>query len=33
MSTTGTGNAKGEMFGSVSNYVSHKAKIPIYLVK
>lgn len=33
MSTTGTGNPKGEMFGSVSNYVTHKAKVPIYLVK
>ena len=33
MSTTGTGGAKNEMFGSVSNYVAHKAKIPIYLVK
>ena len=33
MSTTGTGGAKNEMFGSVSNYVSHKAKIPIYLIK
>lgn len=33
MSTTGTGGAPDEMFGSVSNYVTHKAKIPIYLVK
>lgn len=33
MSTTGTGGAKDEMFGSVSNYVAHKAKVPIYLVK
>ena len=33
MSTTGTGGSKNEMFGSVSNYVAHKAKIPIYLVK
>ena len=33
MSTTGTGGANNEMFGSVSNYVTHKAKVPIYLVK
>ena len=33
MSTTGIGGSKDEMFGSVSNYVTHKAKIPIYLVK
>ena len=33
MSTTGTGSANGEMFGSVSNYVLHKSKIPVYLIK
>ena len=33
MSTTGTGSAKGDMFGSVSNYVLHKTKIPVYLIK
>ncbi len=33
MSTTGTGSTKGDILGSVSNYVVHKAKIPIYLVK
>lgn len=33
MSTTGAGSAKGEMLGSVSNYILHKSKIPVYLVK
>ena len=33
LSTTGTGGGKGEMLGSVSNYVVHKAKIPVYLVR
>ena len=33
MSTTGMGSANGEMLGSVSNYVLHKSKIPVYLVK
>lgn len=33
MSTTGTGSAISEIFGSVSNYVLHKSKIPVYLVK
>ncbi len=33
MSSTGTGSAKGDMFGSVSNYVLHKSKIPVYLIK
>jgi nucleotide-binding universal stress UspA family protein len=33
MSTTGTGSTKGDMLGSVSNYVVHKAKIPVYLIR
>ncbi len=33
MSTTGAGSAEGEMLGSVSNFVVHKSKIPIYLIK
>ena len=33
MSTTGAGSATGEMLGSVSNYVVHKSKIPIYLIR
>ena len=33
MSTTGTGSAKGDMLGSVSNYVLHKSHIPVYLIK
>ncbi|QLH09516.1 universal stress protein [Candidatus Nitrosotenuis sp. DW1] len=33
MSTTGAGSAEGEMLGSVSNYILHKSKIPVYLVK
>lgn len=33
MSTTGSGSATGEMLGSVSNYVLHKSKIPVYLIK
>lgn len=33
MSTTGAGSASGEMLGSVSNYIVHKSKIPVYLVK
>lgn len=33
MSTTGSGSAAGEMLGSVSNYVVHKSKIPVYLIK
>lgn len=33
MSSSGTGSAKGEMLGSVSNYVLHKSKIPVYLIK
>ena len=33
MSTTGSGAANGEMLGSVSNYVLHKSKIPVYLIK
>jgi len=33
LSTTGTGSAKGELLGSVSNYVVHKAKVPVYLVR
>ena len=33
MSTTGSGLATGEMLGSVSNYVLHKSKIPVYLIK
>ena len=33
MSTTGSGSAEGEMLGSVSNFVVHKSKIPVYLIK
>lgn len=33
MSTTGAGSATGEMLGSVSNYVIHKSKVPVYLIK
>jgi len=33
LSTTGTGATEKEMLGSVSNYVVHKSKIPVYLVK
>lgn len=33
MSTTGAGAATGEMLGSVSNYVVHKSKVPVYLIK
>jgi nucleotide-binding universal stress UspA family protein len=33
MSTTGAGSAEGEMLGSVSNFVVHKSKIPVYLIK
>ena len=33
MSTTGMGGATGEMLGSVSNYVLHKSKVPVYLIK
>jgi len=33
MSTTGSGSAEGEMLGSVSNFVIHKSKIPVYLIK
>ena len=33
MSTTGMGGATGDMLGSVSNYVLHKSKIPVYLIK
>lgn len=33
MSTTGTGSAQGDMLGSVSNYVVHKAEIPVYLIR
>jgi nucleotide-binding universal stress UspA family protein len=33
MSSTGAGSAGGEMLGSVSNYILHKSKIPVYLVK
>ena len=33
MSTTGTGSTEKEMLGSVSNFVVHKSKIPIYLIK
>ena len=33
MSTTGKGDATGEMLGSVSNYVLHKSKVPVYLIK
>jgi len=33
MSTTGTGSAQDDMLGSVSNYVVHKAEIPVYLIR
>ena len=33
MSTTGKGSAQGDMLGSVSNYVVHKAEIPVYLIR
>ena len=33
MSSTGIGTAEGDMFGSVSSYVLHKSKIPVYLIK
>ena len=33
MSTTGTGSTEKEMLGSVSNFVVHKSKVPIYLIK
>ena len=33
MSTTGKGDATGDMLGSVSNYVLHKSKVPVYLIK
>ncbi len=33
MSTTGVGGATGDMLGSVSNYILHKSKIPVYLIK
>jgi nucleotide-binding universal stress UspA family protein len=33
MSTTGKGGATGDMLGSVSNYVLHKSKVPVYLIK
>ena len=33
MSTTGKGRSTGDMLGSVSNYILHKSKIPVYLIK
>lgn len=33
MSTTGAGSASNDMIGSVSNYILHKSKIPVYLIK
>jgi len=33
MSTTGMGGTTGDMLGSVSNYVLHKSKVPVYLIK
>ncbi|MDH3678160.1 MAG: universal stress protein [Nitrosopumilus sp.] len=33
MSTTGKGGSSGDMLGSVSNYILHKSKIPVYLIK
>lgn len=33
LSTTGTGATKGDMLGSVSNYVVHKAPVPVYLIR
>ena len=33
MSTTGKGGSSGDMLGSVSNYVLHKSKVSVYLIK
>ena len=33
MSTTGSGDSSKDMLGSTSNYVLHKSKIPVYLIK
>lgn len=33
MSTTGKGGSTGDMLGSVSNYVLHKSRVPVYLIK
>ena len=33
LSTTGTGTTKGDMLGSVSNYVVHKSPVPVYLIR
>ena len=33
LSTTGTGATKGDMLGSVSNYVVHKSPVPVYLIR
>jgi len=33
LSTTGSGSATGDMLGSVSNFVLHKSKVPVYLIK
>jgi len=33
LSTTGSGSATGDMLGSVSNFVLHKSRIPVYLIK
>lgn len=33
MSTTGIGSATEDMMGSVSHFVLHKSKVPVYLIK
>lgn len=33
MSTTGTGSTEKDMLGSVSNFLVHKSKIPVFLIK
>ena len=33
MSTTGSGSASKDMIGSVSNYILHHSKIPVYLIR
>ncbi|MGD2106057.1 MAG: hypothetical protein PVH93_00450 [Nitrosopumilaceae archaeon] len=33
ISTTGKGVAYADMFGSVANYILHKSKVTVYLIK
>lgn len=33
MSTTGTGGSSKDYLGSTSNYVLHKSRVPVYLIK